>query len=237
MNSVLKNISGIIIFLIILFVTVGLLFNNLTKKSFYQESGEIKVKGISHKVNIYKNEFGVSQIFAENENDMYFSLGYMHAQDRLWQMDLARRVAEGRLSEILGPDVLDFDILFRTIGINKTAERQYDKLSLKSKSILSAYCSGVNYFIEANSKNLPLEFDILNYKPELWKPENSLMAIRLMGWELNLSWYSDVMFGEIVKKFGLKRQKIFFRIIPKMHRSLLRMKTKRTFQTANRLMK
>lgn len=195
---------------IILLLTVGLLFNNLTKKSFYEESGEVKVKGISNRVNIYKSELGVTQIFAENENDMYFSLGYMHAQDRLWQMDLARRVAEGRLSEILGKDVLDYDILFRTIGINKTAIIQYEKLSLKTKSILSAYCSGVNSFIEANSKNLPLEFDILNYKPDLWKPEHSLMIIRLMGWELNLSWYADVMFGQIVKKFGIEKAKDFF---------------------------
>ncbi|MDQ3020360.1 MAG: penicillin acylase family protein [Bacteroidota bacterium] len=210
MNSILKNIFGILILLIIVFITVGVLFNNLTKKSFYEESGVIKVQGISDKVNIYKSEFGVSQIFAENESDMYFSLGYVHAQDRLWQMDLIRRVAEGRLSEILGKEVLDYDILFRTIGINKFSVKQYEKLSLKSKSILSAYCSGVNFFIEQNSKQLPLEFDILNYKPEQWKPEHSVMLIRLMGWELNLSWYSDVMFGEIVKKFGLEKAKDFF---------------------------
>ena len=88
MNPILRNVLGILILLIIVLVTVGLLFNNLTKKSFYDESGVIKVKGISNKVNIYKSELGVSKIFADNENDMYFSLGYIHAQDRLWQMDL-----------------------------------------------------------------------------------------------------------------------------------------------------
>jgi len=210
LNSILKNILGILILLIIVFVTVGLLFNSLTKKSYYEESGVVKIKGISQKVNIYKSELGVSQIFADNEADMYFSLGYMHAQDRLWQMDLGRRVAEGKLSEILGEEALDYDILFRTIGINKIADRQIDNLSSKSVSILDSYCKGVNYFIETNSKNLPLEFDILNYKPETWKPEHSLMLIRLMGWELNLSWYTDVMFGEIVKKFGIEKGKDFF---------------------------
>lgn len=210
MNPILRNVLGILILLIIVLVTVGLLFNNLTKKSFYDESGVIKVKGISKKVNIYKSELGVSKIFADNENDMYFSLGYIHAQDRLWQMDLGRRVAEGRLSEIFGKDVLDYDILFRTIGISKNAELQYNKLSSASKSILDAYCRGVNYFIDNNSKDLPLEFDILNYKPDAWKPEHSLMLIRLMGWELNLSWYSDVMFGEIVKKFGIEKAADFF---------------------------
>ena len=210
LNPILKNILGILISLVIILITVGLLFNSLTKKSFYEESGEVSVDGISKQVKIYKSELGVSHIFADNEEDMYFSLGYTHAQDRLWQMDLGRRVAEGKLAEILGEEVLNYDILFRTIGINKIADRQAANLSAKSISILNSYCKGVNYFIEKNSSNLPLEFDILNYKPETWKPEHSLMLIRLMGWELNFSWYADVMFGEIVKKFGLEKAKDFF---------------------------
>lgn len=200
--------------LLIVLVTLGLLFNGLTKKSFYEESGVMKVKGITSRVNIYKSELGVSKIFADNESDMYFTLGYTHAQDRLWQMDLGRRVAQGRLSEILGQDVLDFDIMFRTLGIDKTASKLFDKLSPKSKEILASYCRGVNYFIEQNSSRLPLEFDILNYKPDEWKPEHSLMLIRLIGWELNLSWYTDVMFGEVVKKFGLEKAKDFFPAYP-----------------------
>lgn len=210
MNPILKNIAGILILLIIVLVTVGLLFNNLTKKSFYEESGEINVKGISKRVNLYKSELGVSHIFADNEEDMYFTLGYIHAQDRLWQMDLGRRVAEGRLSEILGKDLLDYDILFRTIGMDRAVLKQYDKLSSRSRSILEAYSRGVNSFVDENSKNLPLEFDILNYKPDTWKPEHSLELIKLMGWELNLSWFTDLMFAEIVKKFGYEKARDFF---------------------------
>jgi len=210
LNPIVRNILGILVLLIIVLVTVGLLFNNLTKKSFYEESGEISVKGISNRVNLYKSELGVSHIFAENEEDMYFSLGYIHAQDRLWQMDLGRRVAEGRLSEILGKELLDYDILFRTIGIDRTVLKQYDKLSSKSRSVLEAYSRGVNSFMEENSSNLPLEFDILDYKPDTWKPEHSLELVKLMGWELNLSWYTDLMFAEIVKKFGYEKAKDFF---------------------------
>ena len=196
--------------LIIVTITAGLLFNNLTKRSFYDDSGIVNVKGLSAKVNIYRTEQGVPLIYSETEEDMYFSLGYSHAQDRLWQMDISRRIAEGKLSEILGKDVLDYDILFRTIGIEKASVEIYKKLSLKTKAILSSYCKGLNYFIEKNSKQLPLEFDILNYKPEEWKPEHSIMLLRLMGWELNLSWYTDLMFGEIVKKFGFEKAKDFF---------------------------
>ncbi|MBK8981680.1 MAG: penicillin acylase family protein [Ignavibacteria bacterium] len=210
MNPVLKNILGILILLIIVFITVGILFNNLTKKSFYEESGTFKIKGITGNVNVYMTDFGVPHIYAENEEDMYFTLGVIHARERLWQMDLMRRVAEGKLTEIMGKEVLEYDILFRTLGIDKNSGYQYDKLSPVSKSLLNSYSAGVNNFIENNSKQLPLEFDILNYKPEQWKPEHSLMIVKLMAWELNLSWYTDVMFGEIVKKFGIDNAKFFF---------------------------
>lgn len=210
MRPAFKVVSGLLLLLIIVLITLGVLFNSLTQKSFYNESGIVKTEGIQSRVNIYKTEQGVSHIFAENESDMYFSLGYMHAQDRLWQMDLMRRVAEGRLSEILGKSVTEYDLLFRTLGIKKNSETVYSRLSNKTKSILSDYSSGVNYFIRMNSKQLPLEFDILNYKPEEWKPEHSVMLLKLMSWELNLSWYTDFMFGEIVKKFGLEKALDFF---------------------------
>ncbi|MBL7128496.1 MAG: penicillin acylase family protein [Ignavibacteria bacterium] len=214
MHQIIKNILGIVILIIAVVITLGILFNDLSKKSFYKESGNIKVEGISKNVNIYKDKFGVPHIEAENENDLYYSLGYIHAQDRLWQMDMARRVAEGRLSEILGNDALVYDKLFRTIGIYKTAYQLFENVSPKSRELLQNYSNGVNYFIETHSKILPLEFDVLDYKPDYWKPEHSLMIVRLMGWELNLSWYTEYMFGEIVNKYGLSKAQDFFPSYP-----------------------
>lgn len=210
MNPVLKNILGITILVIAIAITLGFLFSDLTQKSFYDESGVIKVTGLKDSVSVLKDNFGVPHIYSNNKEDMYFAQGYMHARDRLWQMDLSRRVAEGRLSEIFGKDVLDYDILFRTLGIYKTAYQLMDKISPESKTILESYTKGVNAFIETHNKNLPLEFDILNYKPEAWKPEHSLMVMRMMAWELNLSWYTDYMFGEIVSKLGIEKAKEFF---------------------------
>lgn len=182
-----------------------LIFNGMSKKSFYPVSGETKIEGIGAKVKIYFDDYAVPHIFAENESDMYFAMGYMHAQDRLWQMDITRRVAEGKLAEILGSKVLDFDKLFRTIGINRFAYSWYNNISPKSKEILSSYSAGVNKFIESHKNNLPVEFDALNYKPEEWKPEHSLMIGRLMGWDLNIAWYTDYIFGEIINKVGLEK--------------------------------
>jgi penicillin G amidase len=209
-NPYIKNSTGIVLIIITIIITLIFLFDHLSNKSFYPESGSVKVSGIKENVNIYRDDFGVSHIEANNEDDLYFALGYTHAQDRLWQMDLYRRIAEGKMSEIFGKDVIEYDKLFRTIGINKIAYQFYTNLSPKSKDILKNYSDGVNYFINSHIKKLPLEFDVLNYKPEIWKPEHSVMLIRLLGWELNLSWYTDFMFGEIVKKYGFEKAKDFF---------------------------
>ena len=214
MNSLIRNISGISIFAVVVTATLGMLLSNLTKKSYYDDSGSISVESIRSTVSIYSNDYGVPFIYAENEDDMYFAMGYMHARDRLWQMDLYRRVAEGRLSEILGKDMVEYDVLFRTLGIDKSSSGIYHTLSPETKQILSAYTTGVNFFIEKNKSRLPLEFDVLNYKPDMWTPENSVMIVRLMAWELNLSWYTDVMFGEIVKKFGAEGSADFFPSFP-----------------------
>lgn len=210
MNKAAKVIIGILIILIPAVLVLGLLFKGLTQKSFYPDSGEIKIDGISSDVKIYNDDYGVPHIIAANENDMYFSLGYMHARDRLWQMDISRRAAEGRLSEILGNTTLDFDKYFRTIGINKIAYKLFEKSSPKSKEILAAYSNGVNKFIEQHKDELPVEFDVLNYHPEQWKPEHSLMIGRLMGWELNLAWYTDYILGEIITKVGIEKASDIF---------------------------
>jgi penicillin amidase len=210
MNKIVKVILGILIILLPALVVLGLLFRGLSHKSFYPDTGTVNVSGISSDVKIYFDDYGVPHILASNESDMYFSLGYMHARDRLWQMDLMRRVAEGRLSEILGSAVLDYDKLFRTVGINNTAYKLYENASPKSREILMAYSNGVNKFIETHINELPAEFDILNYKPDQWKPEHSLMIGRLMGWELNIAWYTDYVMGEIINKVGIEKTSVIF---------------------------
>ncbi len=210
LSPFIKNVTGIIIVLIVSFITFYILFINLSDKSDYVESGIIKSGELYDSVVIYRDEFGVSHIEANNEDDLYFALGYTHAQDRLWQMDLSRRAAEGRLSEIFGPEVIEYDKLFRTIGINRTSYKIYNSLPEKTKLILDNYSNGVNEFIKTHIKELPLEFDVLDYKPEEWKPEHSIMIVRMMGWELNIAWYTEYTFGLIVNKFGLEKAKEFF---------------------------
>lgn len=221
-----KHLIGIIIFLVVIIITVIFMFNYLTTKSFYKDEGEIKVKGINNPVKIYMDLYGVPFIEANNEDDMYFSLGYMHAQDRLWQMDIFRRIGEGRLAEIFGAEAVEYDKIFKTLALNELADNLWNNLSDRSKKILLHYCDGVNYFITQHKSSLPFEFDVLNYKPELWKPQHSLLVIRLMGWELNLSWYTDYTFGQIVKKFGFDKALDFFPYYPEDAPFIIRTETK-----------
>ncbi len=210
MNKYVKTLLGAVIVIIPAIFVLGLLFNNLSKKSFYPTSGEIAVSGLKSQVKVYFDEFGVPQVFAQNQDDAYFTQGYLHAQDRLWQMDLTRRVAEGRLSEIFGSSVIEFDKLFRTIGIYRFAYRWYNSISPDSKRTLESYSAGVNKFIESHYNNLPVEFDALNYKPEPWKPENSLMLARMMAWDLNIGWYTDYIMGEVLNKTGIEKTSQIF---------------------------
>ncbi len=210
MNKYGKTFLGILIVIIPVIIILGLLFNNLSKKSFYPTTGEIAVSGLKSQVKVYFDDYGVPQVIAQNQDDAYFTEGYMHAQDRLWQMDLTRRVAEGRLSEILGSSVIEFDKLFRTIGIHRFAYNWFSSISPESKKILESYTAGVNKFIETHYDNLPVEFDALNYKPDPWKPENSLMLARMMGWDLNIAWYTDYIMGEVLNKTGIEKTSLIF---------------------------
>lgn len=205
MNKYVKGTIGTLIIVIPSVLLLGFLFKQLTYKSFYSNSGSVNVKGISSQVKIYSDDYGVPHIIASSDEDMYFALGYMHAQDRLWQMDLTRRVAEGKLSEIFGSGTIKFDKLFKTIGINRFAYRWYQNISPESKKILTAYSNGVNSFIENHYNKLPIEFDLLNYKPMPWQPEHSLMITRMMGWDLNLAWYLDYIFGELADRVGIEK--------------------------------
>ena len=143
--------------------------------------------------------FGIPHITAGNDHDLFFAEGYVHAQDRLWQMDVARRAGEGRLSEVFGSSTLKFDKLFRTVGMEQIAEKLEQNLHPESRRILQAYTDGVNSFIISHRGKYPVEFDMLNYTPEEWKPVHSLLVARLMAWELNISWYVDLVLGELVQ--------------------------------------
>ena len=207
MPQTIKNILGIVFVFIILIAAGGVIFYNMLKSSLPEYEGEAQLNGLNNEVEIYFDSTAIPYIFASNEEDAAFAFGYLHARERLFSMDLIRRAGEGKLSEIFGTATIPFDKMFRTVGIKSTAEKIFQRANLITKKLLTSYSKGVNAYIEEAGGNLPVEFDVLGYLPEKWTPVESIIVIRMMAWQLNISWWSDFTFIELVQKLGAEKVK------------------------------
>jgi len=207
MNKWKKILIGASATLLIIIIVFSFISYFMLKKSLPEYDGEIKAEGLANKVEILRDNYAIPFIKAQSDEDAAFALGFVHAQERLFQMDVARRAGEGRLSEVFGAKIIPIDQMFRTVGIYKNVKANYEKLNPLSKKILSAYSKGVNAFIKTAKGNYPVEFDLLGFDPYPWRPEHSLVIAKLMGWELNLSWWSDITFTQLVQKFGVEKAK------------------------------
>lgn len=159
--------------------------------------------GVSSEVEIYFDDYGVAHIFAENEPDLIFAQGYIHAMDRIFQMDLTRRAIAGRLSEIVGPDYTEDDIFSRTIGFRRAAERTLEALSEECRALLESYAAGVNAYIEQNRGNLPPEFILFDYEPEPWEPVDTLSIAKMMAWALGGNMETELFLAALVEEVGM----------------------------------
>ena len=200
-----KIFIGLSITLIVTFVIAGGIFYNMLSSSLPQYSGEIKTSNIINDIEIYRDSFAVPYIIAQYDKDAAFTLGYLHAQERLFTMDLIRRAGEGRLAEILGEKAIPFDKMFRTVGIKRNIAKNLTKYDPTVMKILKAYSNGVNEYLKEQKGNFAIEFDVLGYQPEKWKPIHSLIVIKMMAWELNISWWTDLSFAELIQKLGKEK--------------------------------
>lgn len=198
----LRNFFGILSLTLVFLLIAGIIGYKALTSSVPELTGEFTSNKIIDEIAIYFDSLAIPYIQAKSETDAAFALGFLHARERLFQMDLARRAGEGRLSELFGSKTLPFDKLFRSVGIKKIADSMFLSTDEETKKILIAYADGVNHFLNDKEKKLPIEFNILNYEPELWQPEHSLIIVRMMAWELNIAWWEDVAFTHIYKKIG-----------------------------------
>jgi penicillin amidase len=207
MQTWLKVTIGIVASLIIIFVVGGYIFYHTLTASLPVYEGELTAPSLKQEVKVYFDSLAVPYIFAKNDEDVAFTLGYLHGRERMFSMDLIRRAGEGRLSEIFGEETVPFDMMFRTVGIYRTAMMIKNKMNPETLKLLEAYSRGVNYYLEEKKNKYPIEFDVLGYQPEEWKPEHSIIIIRMMAWELNLGWWTDLTFTELVQKLGEEKVK------------------------------
>ncbi len=155
------------------------------RTSLPKTAGTISVTGVSAEVIIRRDLMGIPHIEAATESDAYFALGYAHAQDRLWQMEVSRRAGAGRLSEIFGDRTLNADKYLRGLGIYESAEESLSSFSKTSLSLLQSYSDGINAHLSSHKGAWPLEFIILNHQPEIWTPADSIACAKMMAHQLS----------------------------------------------------
>jgi len=159
-------------------------------KSFPQVDGEIQLTGLDGPVDVYRDGMGIPQIYATTLHDLFMVQGYVHAQERFWQMDFWRHIGAGRLSEMFGKSQLETDVFLRTLGWEKIARQEYTLYDDASRAIMDAYTAGVNAHLADHSGTaLSLEYGVLKllnpgYKPEPWTAVNSLTWGKAMSWDL-----------------------------------------------------
>jgi len=168
-------------------------------------SGKQTLPGLSASAQVIRDRWGVPHIYAKNNADLFAALGYVHAQDRLWQMELNRRTAHGQLAEIFGPIAVSSDSFVRTLGFSRIARREAAMLDDETRSILEAYCRGVNACVEASRARLPLEFAILGVQPRPWEPVDILIWPKVMSLSLSGNWMSELLNARIVAALGPER--------------------------------
>lgn len=156
--------------------------------------------GLDGQVRIERDGKGVPHLRANGEADLFFAQGFVHAQDRWTQMDLQRRFAQGRLSELFGARALGSDRFFRGIGLAAAAERDLSALDAASLAALEAYTAGVNAYLERGRR--PVEYLVLRRRPEPWLPLDTMALAKLMQWQFNDDWYKAVVRDGVVRAVG-----------------------------------
>ncbi len=201
MTSVLKKVA---IGLALLLLALVFAFFWYRGASQPKTDGVIKLSGLHQPVDIVRDAEGVPHIYAKTTDDAYFALGFVHAQDRLWQMEMNRRIAAGRLAEILGPGALATDRFLRTLGVRRNAERILQHLTPDTRAALDAYARGVNAWLDQRDKPLPPEFLITGAPaPAHWQPVDSIGWQTMMAWDLSANWSQELLRMRLSQRLSL----------------------------------
>ncbi len=203
MKRKILRIVGIIIVILALVVGIAAAafqpyMQRVARESFPQTEGAIQLSGLSAPVDVYRDQYGVPHIYAQNQHDLFFAQGYTHAQERFWQMDFWRHIGAGKLSEMFGEGQLDTDIFLRTLGWRRIAEQEWAQTAPETRAIFEAYSEGVNAYLETHQGSaISLEYAVLglltpDYTPAPWQPVDSLTWAKAMAWDLRGNLGSEI---------------------------------------------
>ena len=175
-------------------------YRELFRRPLPQTEGLVTLAGISAPVEIRRDRWGVPHISAETENDAWFAQGYCHAQDRLWQLELYRRIASGRLAEIAGTEGLAPDRFLRTLGLRRIALAEEAELEGRLAEALAAYCAGIN--AAATARPRPVELRLLGLQFEPWRPADTLTLTKLLAFALSGNWERELLRADLGRALG-----------------------------------
>jgi penicillin G amidase len=192
------------------------------RRSLPDIDGTLTVAGLSAPIEIIRDRDAVPHIFASDKRDGLFGLGYVHAQDRLWQMELQRRIGHGRLSEIFGETTLPQDRFLRTVGFGRAARSAWAGLPDWAKQDTDAYIAGINAFIATHhGSELPPEFSLLRFEPAPWSGPDVVVWVKMMAWDLSSNYVFELLRRDLVLEVGLERMAQLMPLYPRDGLSIL----------------
>ncbi len=207
----MRTLLRVLLALLVILLVMGLVGSGYgfvtVRRSWPQTDGRIRAEGLQAEVTIIRDSWGIPHIYASNTHDLFFAQGYVHAQDRFWQMEFWRRIGSGRLAEILGESALDSDRFIRTLGWHRTAARELELLGEEERAVLEAYAEGVNAYIFTHRGRLGLEFTLLGltgveFEPEPWTPFNTITWAKVMAWDLGGNRSDELLRAHIAARLG-----------------------------------
>src|SRR5436190_12007867 len=176
------------------------LWYQVFRRSLPRTKGTLRMPGLGGAIEIRRDRWGVPHIRAATPHDLWFGEGFCHGQDRLWQVDLYRRIGSGRLSEIAGRVGLQADRFMRTLGLRRAALSEEAALDPALRSELEAFCAGVN--AAAGDRPLPAEFQILRLGFEPFRPADELLLTKLLSFGLSTNWERELLRAEMIRELG-----------------------------------
>jgi len=212
--KIFKRVLTVLIAVIVLALAAGMIYlNSLKTRAVPDYNADVDLENLTESVTVYRDSFGIPHIYANNEPDLYRTIGYVMAQDRLWQMDLLRRITTGRLSEVLDPGLVNADQLFRALDFSAKSQLVLSKTDPEMLTCIEAFSDGINQFIEQNRKNLSFEFTLLGYEPDPWEPLHTANLIGYMAWDLASGWGTEMA---LYKMQQVLEDTLFRELLPNM---------------------
>lgn len=192
-DETVKWLRGMLAAVLLLVVALVAAIGTYRALVLPKTEGELKVSGLSAPVSIVRDEHGIPTIRAQNLEDLMFALGFVHAQDRLWQLEMHRRIGRGQLAEVFGESALDTDRFLRALGVRRTAQAQWQAVQGETRRAIEAYAAGINAFVEQHMDVRPPEFLILGLQPGRWEPADTLAWTTMMAWDLGANWNAELI--------------------------------------------